>query len=198
MNKVRSVTTIKDNKLSDELIAFAKLLYDKGFIAGANGNMSVKLDDKRFLVTASGVHKGLMGPDGLVVVDDTGKVCAGSKEPSSEIFAHLAIYKEVPQARAVIHAHAPWCTAVSLKKEYVELSGLVEAEHLFPRVEMVPRLKPGSRELASYCGDAAKRGKVFILKGHGVVSWGCDLKEAFCLVEALENNIKIVAMSSHF
>jgi len=198
MDKVYSLTTIKNNKLSDKLIAFARLMYDKGFIAGANGNISIKLDHGRFMVTASGVHKGLMGPEGLVVVDDRGKVCAGNKKPSSEIFAHLAIYREVPQAGAVIHAHAPWCTAISLRKKSVELSGLVEAEHLFPRVEMLPRLEPGSRELASYCGDAARRGRIFILKGHGVVSWGCDLAEAFCLIEALENNIKIMAMSSHF
>ncbi len=186
------------NDPGSDLIRFSKLLYERGLISGANGNLSLRLDYDRFLVTSSGVHKGLMGNEGLVLVDERGKVCGGTKTPSSEVYMHLAIYKEVPEAKAVIHAHAPWCTAASLGKKAMKMDGLLEARHLFPEFEILPELEPGSMELASACGSAAKKGKVFILKGHGVVSWGRDLLEAFCLVEALENNIKILALSSFF
>ncbi len=179
-----------------QIIRYARLLYERGLIAGADGNLSVRLNVDRYMVTASGIHKGLMGPEGLVVTDTEGQQVEGTGRVSSEVPMHLEIYSKVRQARAVIHAHAPWSTAASLKRDSLDLGMLAEGKIRFPRVEVVPMLPPGSMELAIAAGEAALRQRVFILKGHGVVAWGSDLHDAFCLAEALEHNVRILALSS--
>ena len=181
-----------------EIIRYARLLYRNRLIAGADGNLSIRLDDERILVTASGVHKGLMGHEGLIVVDKEGKQRAGIGQASTEVPMHLAIYEKVEDAKAIIHAHAPWATAASLKRDRLDLSDLAEARLLFPEVKVVPFLPPGSNELAQAAARAAAENKIFILKAHGVVAWGKNLKEAFCLIEALEHNLKITALSNYF
>ena len=180
------------------IIRYGKLLYKRGLVSGADGNLSSRKKDGGFVVTASGVHKGLMESQDLVTLDASGNKVQGRLKPSSEIPMHLAIYKGQKEAGAVIHAHAPWCTALSLKKNKLDLSALAEGRILFPKVPVVPYYEPGSKELADAAKEAAQKSKIFILKAHGVVAWGTDLKEAFCLIEALENNVRILALSSFF
>ncbi len=188
----------ENSGIGGKIIRYAKLLYEKGLVAGSDGNLSARIDEERILVTASGVHKGLMGPDGLIVVDNRGMEGAGTSKASSEVPMHLAIYKKIKDARAIIHAHAPWTTAASLKRDSIDLSILAEGRILFPEVKVVPFLPPGSVELAKAAARAAAENRVFILKAHGVVAWGKDLKEAFCLIEALEHNVKTMALRNYF
>ena len=188
----------ENSGIGGKIIRYARLLYSKTLIAGADGNLSIRLDDERILVTASGVHKGIMGHEGLIVVDKEGKQRAGTGQASTEVPMHLAIYNKVQDAMAIIHAHAPWTTAASLKRDYLDLSILAEGRILFPQVKVVPFLPPGSVELAKAAARAAEEGKVFILKAHGVVAWGKSLKEAFCLIEALEHNVKTMALRNYF
>jgi len=188
----------ENSGIGREIITYARLLYEKGLVAGADGNFSARLNDGKILVTASGVHKGLMGPEGLIVVDKEGKQRDGIGQASTEMPMHLAIYKKIRDARAIIHAHAPWTTAASLKRDRLDLSILAEGRILFPEVKVVPFLPPGSVELAKAAATAAAENRVFILKAHGVVAWGKDLKEAFCLIEALEHNVKIMALRNYF
>ncbi len=183
---------------TDKIITFGKLLYRRGLVSGSDGNISVRLDSDRIVLTASGVHKGFMDASDLLVVNKDGSKILGTSVPSSEMPMHLAIYKDIKEAKAIIHAHAPWSTAASLRKDSVNLSQLAEGKLLFPMVEIVPFYTPGSQELAQVAAEAAKRTKIFILKAHGVVAWGGDLMEAFCLIEQLENNMKIIALSAFF
>ncbi len=188
----------ENSGIGRKIIKYARLLYKKGLVAGADGNLSVRLDNDRVLVTASGVHKGLMGPEELIVVDNRGRQGAGTSKASSEVPMHLAIYEKIWDARAIIHAHAPWTTAASLKRDRLDLSILAEGRILFPEVKVVPFLPPGSVELAEAAARTAAENRVFILKAHGVVAWGKDLKEAFCLIEALEHNVKTMALRNYF
>ncbi len=180
------------------IITFGKLLYKRGLVSGNDGNISERLDSDRIMVTASGVHKGLMDMSGLLVVNQNGKGMLGTTLPSSETPMHLAIYNTRKEAGAIIHAHAPWCIAASLKRDSLDLSQFAEGKLLFPKVEVVPFYAPGTLELAQAAAEAAKRAQIFILKAHGVVAWGQDLMEAFCLIEQLENNVKAMAFSTFF
>ncbi len=191
-------STDVDKGIEAKIIRYGKLLYKRGLVSGTDGNLSSSKKDGGFVVTASGVHKGLMDMDDLVTLDELGNKVEGRSKPSSEIPMHLAIYRGQKEARAIIHAHAPWCTASSLKKNKIDLSALAEGRILFPRVPVVPYYEPGSKELADAAKEAAQQSKVFILRAHGVVAWGKDLKEAFCLIEALEHNVRILALSSFF
>ncbi len=178
-----------------QLIFFGKLLYQKGLVAGTDGNLSLRTDKDVIFITASGVHKGFLGIEQILKLDASGNLISGLLKPSSESGLHIEIYSKVPECGAIIHAHAPWSTAASLEHDCIDLSHLAEGKLLFGKVEVVPYHPPGTAMLARASSDAATRSKVHILKAHGVVAWGKDLKEAFCLVEALENNIKILGIS---
>jgi L-fuculose-phosphate aldolase len=178
----------------EEIISFGRLLYDKNLIAGRDGNISVSLGEGKVLITASGVHKGLMEQADLVEIDLDGKMVSGTRKPSSEAMLHVETYKKLPGCRAIIHAHAPWSTAASLGNDSIDLTMLAEGRLLFGRVEVLQAMEPGSRELARLSSEAAKRAQIHILKAHGVVAWGKDLMDAFCLIEALEQNIRILGL----
>jgi len=184
-----------ENGFRKEIIFFGKLLYRKGLVAGKDGNISVRTGQDTFLITASGTHKGLLKKEQIIEVDKNGEIISGTLKPSSETMLHLETYRKIPGCRALIHAHAPWSTAASLEHDSIDLSVLAEGKLLFGQVEVIPYKKPGSIELARLSSDAAAKSRIHILKAHGVAAWGQDLMEAFCLIEALEQNIKIIGMS---
>ncbi len=182
----------------EQIIRFGQLLYKKGLVSGMDGNLSMRLHDNTVVITASGVHKGFLDSNQILVVTEKGDTVLGNKKPSSETPMHLAIYAAIKKANAIIHAHAPWSTAVSLQQEGLDLNVLAEGRLFFSSVEIVPFFLPGTDELANAAAQAAKKSKIFILKGHGVVAWGSNFMEAFCLIEQLENNIKIIGYSKLF
>jgi len=177
-----------------DIIHFGKLLYKKGLVAGMDGNISIRMKDHIF-ITASGVHKGLLSGEHILEIGLDGSLMDGTMRPSSESLLHLEIYKRIPRARSVIHAHSPWSTAVSLSADTIDLNVLAEGKIVFGEVDVIPYEDPGSRQLAFLSAEAAERAKIHILKAHGVVAWGESITEAFCLVEALEQNIKILGLS---
>ena len=134
----------------------------------------------------------------LLVVNLAGQKVEGCGSPSTETPMHIAIYDAVKEAGAVIHCHAPWATAAGFGRERLDMRKLAEGRLLFPEVQVVPCHEPGSMALALAAGRAARAGRIFVLEAHGVVAWGKDLLEAFCLVEQLENNLKIMALLSMF
>src|SRR6185503_14228313 len=98
-----------EHHLRREIIRCGALLHSSGFVAATDGNLSVRLDDNRVLVTPTGFSKGMMEPEDMVVVDVHGKKLSGHTNPSSEIVMHLTIYRMRPDVGAVVHAHP--CTA---------------------------------------------------------------------------------------
>ncbi len=184
-------------KSAKEIVSFGKYLYRKNLIAGKDGNISIRTEEDTVLITPSGIHKGFMETKDLVEIDFEGNLVSGNGRPSSEAALHIETYKKLPEYRAIIHAHAPWSTAASLHRDFIDLTKLAEGKLLFGTVEVVPLLEPGSRELARLSSEAAARAAVHILKAHGVVARGRNLMDAFCLIEALEQNIKIWALSKN-
>lgn len=185
----------KKDKIKEEIISFGKLLYKKGLVAGTDGNISARIEGDNFLVTASRVHKGLLSQEQIIELNRDGKVISGLLKPSSEIMLHLDTYRKVPDCSAIIHAHAPWSTAASLNHDIIDLNLLAEGRLLFGKVEVVPYCEPGSLKLAELSSNAATRSSIHILKAHGVVARGRDIMEAFCMIEALEQNLKILGIS---
>lgn len=90
------------------------LLYQRGYVVSNDGNVSVRIGEDQVLITPSGVSKGRLTPDMLVVCDLEGRVLAGHLHPSSESAMHLLVYRERPDVGAVVHAHPPAATAFSI------------------------------------------------------------------------------------
>lgn len=173
--------------LRREIIEAGRRVYDRNFVASNDGNISARLDQRRVVITASGVSKGFLSPDDLVVVDYEGRVLEGRKKPSSELFMHLRIYKERPDVNGVVHAHPPKATGFAvagipltqcvLPEVIVVLGGIPLAEYGTPGTEEF--YEPVLKYLNDY--DA------FLLENHGALTIGPDVMSAYFKMETLEH-----------
>jgi L-fuculose-phosphate aldolase len=98
----------------EDIIAIGKLVWQKGWVAANDGNISIRLDQRRILCTCTGISKGMMTTDDLIICDLEGNKLEGSRERTSEIAMHLTIYQMRPDATAVVHAHPPVATGFAV------------------------------------------------------------------------------------
>src|SRR5512146_801801 len=109
-----------ENELRSRMVEIGRLIHQKGLVAAGDGNISVRLDRERLLVTPSGFSKGFLDPEQLLVVDMTGAKVgqnfgkARDLKPSSEIRIHIECFRQRPDVHAVIHAHPPMTIACTL------------------------------------------------------------------------------------
>lgn len=174
--------------IADEIIKIGKLIYDKGYNAARDGNISVRIDEGKILITVSGAHLGFLKYEDLVPIDYDGNILSeNNHKPSSEVLLHTGIYRERKDVNAVIHAHAPFCISLSLlnvdtmKNTYVVASGPIPiTEIALPSTgESYKRIKPFIKN----------RSKA-ILRRHGAVTWAKDLMTAFVKLEEMEHFAK--------
>src|SRR5436309_3001243 len=89
----------------EDLVRFGKLIHQQGFVSACDGNLSVRLDADRILATPTGVSKGMMTTQDMVIVNTQGRRLSGERDVSSEIAMHLTIYRLRPDIQAVVHTH---------------------------------------------------------------------------------------------
>ena len=170
-----------------------KLLYDRGYVAANDGNISVRVGEGRLLITPSGVSKGRMTPDMLLVTDLDGKVIEGDHHPSSEGKMHLEVYRGRADVHAVVHAHPPVSTAFTVCRRGLETPYLSELVAGLGQVPCTPSFAMLSTEevpqsVRPYLADH----NALLLANHGALAWGGDLWEAFDRLETVEHTAKIV------
>lgn len=175
------------------MCAVGKLLYDRGYVAANDGNLSMKTAPDRLLVTPSGVSKGRLTPDMLLVTDLEGNVLEGNRHPSSETKMHLAVYRGRPDVGAVVHAHPPVSTAFAVCRRGMEtpyLSELVTGLGAVPCTPSFAMLSTDEvpRSVEPYLADHC----AVLLANHGALTWGEDLWEAFDRMETVEHTAKIL------
>jgi methylthioribulose-1-phosphate dehydratase len=182
------------------LVDLGRQFHARGWVLGTSGNFSAVLGASplRLAITPSGADKGALSPEQLLEIDADGSVVAGRGRPSDETRLHLAVVKE-RGAGAVLHTHSVWGTLLSTKHaregglaiEQLEmlkgLAGVKTHEHR----EWLPIFE-NSQDLAALSGRVAEalasdpRAHGFLLRGHGLYTWGKDLDEARRHVEILE------------
>ena len=170
-----------------------KLLYDRGYVAANDGNISVKVAENRLLITPSGVSKGRMTPEMLLVTDLDGEAIEGNRHPSSEGKMHLEVYRGRPDVNAVVHAHPPVSTAFAVCRRGLEtpyLSELVAGLGQVPCTTSFAMLSTEEvpESVRPYLADH----NALLLANHGALAWGGDLWEAFDRLETVEHTAKIV------
>lgn len=178
-----------------EVIAVGKKLYAAGMAAGNSGNISVRLSQDEVLMTPTGVCKGDLTPDMAVVLDMEGRQLFGTMRATSEAGLHLAVYRQNPQAGAVIHAHTPCASAFALAGCDLHEYRLAEITERLGEIPLLPYAPPGSSRLAEQVGEVAARCTGAILAEHGPVIWGENLREALYGIEELEAACKVVLLS---
>ena len=169
------------------------LLYDRGYAAANDGNLSVRVGEDRLLITPYGVGKGRMTPDMLLVTDLDGQVVEGDRHPSSETKMHLMVYRRRPDAGAVVHAHPPVSTAFAVCRRGLETPYLAELAAGLGTVPCTPSFAMLSTDevpesVEPYLPDH----NAVLLANHGALAWGADLWEAFDRLETVEHTAKIV------
>ena len=170
-----------------------RLLYDRGYVAANDGNISVKVAENRLLITPSGVSKGRMTPEMLLVTDMDGTVIEGDRHPSSEGKMHLEVSRGRPDVNAVVHAHPPVSTAFAVCRRGLEAPYLSELVVGLGQVPCTPSFAMLSTEevpesVRPYLADH----NALLLANHGALAWGGDLWEAFDRLETVEHTAKIV------
>jgi len=164
----------------------------RGLIAGQDGNLSVRLERDRALVTPSGAIKGLVQPGDMVEVDLQGRKRRGRGNPTSELDLHLRILNRRPDVGAVVHAHPPVATAFGVAGEGLRILVLPELTQLCGEVPLVPYGTPGTPELADRLEPHLAGHEAWLLANHGAVTVGPTLDVAWIRMESLEHAARII------
>jgi L-fuculose-phosphate aldolase len=181
--------------LKDEICDIGRRIYAKGFAAGNDGNITYRLGPDRVLCTPTLICKGFMKPDDLCVVDMEGKQISGKRKRTSEVLLHLAIMKERPDVKSVVHCHPPHATAFAIAREPIPQCILPEVEVFLGDVPITKYETPGGQPFADTILPFVKKANVVILANHGTVSWGDTVEKAYWWTEILDAYCRMLMMA---
>ena len=169
-------------------------LYQHGFIAAADGNISVRMEEDRVLTTPSGLNKGRLDSEDLVVTDMRGRKLYGRLEPSSELEMHLVMYQERPDVCAVVHAHPPHASGFAVAGLPMDQPLLSEVVLTLGTVPLAEYGTPTTPELAAAVRPFAQSDGI-LLANHGALTVGRDVYVAYDRMETLEHSAHIYVVA---
>ena len=175
-----------------EIVQVCRRLYERGLIAGPDGNVSVRLGPDRILVTPGGMSKVDVTPDDLVEVTLQGQRRRGHRRASTEIALHLRIYERRPDVHAIVHAHPPVATGFAVAGESFVACVLPEIIFQVGWVPLVPYATPGTSELADQFDPFLASHDAFLMANHGATTIAPTLNLAHQRMESLEHTARIL------
>ncbi len=175
-----------------DIIAIGRLLWEKDLVSGLNGNISVRLDEESILISAHGTCLGLLREEDILQMKLSGEVI-GQGQASTEKLMHTEIYKGFPKAKAVIHTHTTYTNAYFLENEILE-PRIFESKMVLGSIKAVPQLTPAVTDVKPVI-ESFRQNNLVVLKNHGVVAMGIELFDCFLLIQALEDAVKVEAVS---
>jgi L-fuculose-phosphate aldolase len=167
-------------------------MYERGFVVACEGNLSIRLDSDRILVTPAGASKGCLTPADLVVTDLNGTVVRGTGQPSSELRMHLLYYRLRPDVQAVCHAHPPTATGFAAAGRALEEAVLPEVVVGLGKIPLAPYGTPGTWELCANLEPFVTKHDAILLENHGAVTCGQDLDTAYQRLETVEQFARVL------
>jgi len=177
------------------IVAAGRRLGARGLISAGEGNLSVRLDGERLLVTPTGRRKDELEADDLIVVrighDERGARSPSGLAPTSDLAIHLAVHQARPDLGAMVHAHLPASMALTLAGETPDPAVLPETAYHLPVLPLLPYGEMGSAELAgrvaaAFDGPADAAPRAVLLERHGAIAIGPDLDTAVDRLELVE------------
>ena len=175
-----------DLEAKREILEVGRRMYAKNFVASNDGNISYKVSDKTLWCTPTGVSKGYMTDEMLVLMDLDGNVLRGSWKPSSEMKMHLRVYKENPSVKAVVHAHPPVSTSFAIAGIPLNRAILTEAVMGIGEIPIAPYAMPGTQEVPDSIAPFVTTHNGCLLANHGALTWGSSCMEAWMRMESVE------------
>ncbi|HXG10818.1 MAG TPA: class II aldolase/adducin family protein [Gemmataceae bacterium] len=186
---------MNEYKLREQICEIGRRVYNRGFAAANDGNISVRLNDKEILCTPTMISKGFMKPEDMCVVDYEGKQLRGLRKRSSEILLHLAVYKHRPDVNAVVHCHPPHATAFAVAGIPIPQCVLPEVEVFLGEVPTAVYETPGTQKFADTIVPHLKASNTIILANHGTVTFGPDLEKAYWNSEIIDAYCRILILA---
>jgi L-fuculose-phosphate aldolase len=183
------MTTTNEYQIRLEMIRVTRIMASHGLARSSDGNISVRLSEDRFLITPRGLYKMAIEPDDLVIVDQQGDVLEAKPglRPTTEVDMHLEAYKQRPDINAVLHAHPPYATALTVAGIPFPSDLLPEVLIALGDVPTAPYATPGTAALAESIQAPIKNHNTVLLGNHGSLSVGNTLEEALIALERLEH-----------
>lgn len=177
------------HKERQDIIYWAKLLNQKGFVTARSGNISYRVERSSLLVTAHDSYLGHLEENDILLVDNYGNVVEGEGSPTSEKSLHLEIHRGIPEISVVLHAHSPYSTAFFYYYDKLDVFSF-EAQFYLGDVPIVEQDTPTVTDITPIV-NALSKSNIVVLKNHGVVAVGKNFKEACSLIELLEEQAKV-------
>lgn len=178
-------------KFKKQICDIGKRVYEKGFVAANDGNISVRIGEDEFLITPANVSKGYLTPDMIIKVDGEGNVIEGEYQPTLEIKMHLLVYHERPDIHAVLHVHPPYATAFAIAGISLDQAIMPEAVVSLGTIPLAQYGTPSTDEVPKAIKTHVYEHQGVLLENHGALTWGKNLENAYNLMESLEFTAKI-------
>jgi L-fuculose-phosphate aldolase len=179
------------SQLRADIVEVGRRMYARGYTASNDGNVSVRLGDDRLLMTPKNVCKGFMTPDMMVITDLEGKKISGERDPSSELKMHLEVYRNRPDARAVVHAHPPTATGFAVAGIALDRAVLAEVITTLGSIPIAEYATPSTEELPAAVRKYVKAHDGLLLANHGALALAGDVMSAYYRMETIEHFAKI-------
>jgi L-fuculose-phosphate aldolase len=180
-----------ESQLRADIVEVGRRLYARGYTASNDGNISVRLDGGRLLMTPKNVCKGFMDEAMMCITDLDGRKLAGDRDPSSEMQMHLEVYRQRPDVHAVVHAHPPVATGFAVAGIPLDRAVLAEVVTTLGSVPIADYATPSTKELPDAVRKYVKAHDGMLLANHGALTLGSDLYSAYYKMETIEHFARI-------
>jgi L-fuculose-phosphate aldolase len=182
-------------KLKEQICEIGRRVYQRGFAAANDGNISVRVGPNRVLCSPTMICKGFMKPDDICTVDLDGNQLAGRRKRTSEILLHLAVMKARDDVVSCVHCHPPHATAFAVAHEAIPKCVLPEVEVFLGEVPIAQYETPGTQRFAETVLPFVHGTNTIILANHGTISFGKDVEDAYWKSEILDAYCRILMLA---
>ena len=195
---MENTNKLKYMEIREQICDVCHKMWQLGWVAANDGNVSVKLEDGTFLATPTGISKSFITPEKLVHIDENGEVLDGPEgaKPSSEIKMHLRCYKEREDVGAVVHAHPPTATGFAVAHLALDRYTMIETVIAIGSIPIATYGTPSTYEVPDSIAPYLQEHDVILLENHGALTVGADLITAYYRMETLELYAKI-SLTAH-
>jgi L-fuculose-phosphate aldolase len=184
-----------ERELRQDIVEVGRFVWQKGWIAANDGNISIRMEENRFLCTPTGVCKGLLQPDDLIICDLQGNKIEGRLERTSEFAMHLTIYNLRSDVKAVVHAHPPVATGYATAGRALNAALLPEVIIGLGCVPLADYGLPGTPALTDGMLPYIPKYDALLMANHGAVCYGADVHQAFFRMETVEHYARIALVA---
>ncbi len=178
-----------------EIVKVCHRLYEKGFVAATDGNVSTRLPCGHFLTTRTAVNKGDIMEADILETDESGSPLDAAFKPSTELGMHLFIYHQRPDVHAVVHAHPPFATGFATAREPLRSCLFPEVIIGLGAVPLAEYATPSTAEVSESLAPYIASADAILLANHGVVTCGRDIWDAYYKMEKVEHAAQITLIA---